>query len=902
MTPVIYKPKETDFSHNGLGFLSQALKCEVKEERNGKYELELEYPAQTRFSDFFENGYQIKAKPNDQEDYHIFRIYDKLVDAIMDTVTIYGQSRTYDLGNREVQHVEIKSMSGNGAMKAIEAGMDQSSDVELYSDIDTVSSTTFEARNVLNCIAGEQGSLLQYWGGEIKREPFKLSLLERRGRDRLGTVRYGKDLQGLKIRFNWSNIITKVLPYADVQNPDDGQTKRIYGNAVLSSLVSNYPDVYAHHIQFTEDQGVTDLASLNRVAEKYFTSLNPDSDKPSVSIDLQIEKLTDSEEAKEFAKLKNYGLCDTFTVYHKKYDIEIEAKIISVVYDSLLEKNKDIKAGDAQPTFYQKQNNDFQAVLKTLSEKSYMSDFVDYITGLINGVQGGSVYQYPKNKPNTHYFLDTDSIETAKDVIAINNQGIGFSRTGWKGPFTNAWSIDGILNADFIQAGTLRAIDIIGCFFQTLMDDDSYVMTLSSKGMTFTDQSNDRGQMNLRTSKRDDGYSLILSINLNAGASTLNLSESKATLLHPKEVFLDAPTIKLGSSVEVRDGKLYIGGQQVHPGGSGGGGGGNLGTIENYAKNMITAEFNVDYDKMYSSYQNFGRIKAWGLTSRATFDELNQIIRNNGVSPVFFWAYEGGEGYHPSLSFLNHYYTNGSSYQEECRRTAAWVKETSAKSGSLAWYDAQYPYYTSPADKQALGNAYMAETAPGMIARVMLQGTAAATWAMFDPAALKGSVNGVQDYADPFAHQITLIQSWQKPQAYVPPLDQPITVTSAFGWREDPINGGSQFHSGIDLVNGNNVAPIYAIAAGEVIYSGIASGYGEYIAIQHASGIISGYGHMASGSRTVSVGQSVSAGQRIATIGTTGSSTGIHLDLQMKTSLWPASNDGFMNPADYINF
>ena len=53
-----------------------------------------------------------------------------------------------------------------------------------------------------------------------------------------------------------------------------------------------------------------------------------------------------------------------------------------------------------------------------------MSDFVDYITDLINGVEGGSIRQYPKNRPNTHYYLDTESTDTAKDVIAINHKGI----------------------------------------------------------------------------------------------------------------------------------------------------------------------------------------------------------------------------------------------------------------------------------------------------------------------------------------------------------------------------------------------------------------------------------------------------------------------------------------------
>ena len=106
----------------------------------------------------------------------------------------------------------------------------------------------------------------------------------------------------------------------------------------------------AQYIQFTEDQGVKDIASLNKVASKYFTTLYPGSDKPKVSIELEIEKLTDSEEAKEFAKMRNYNLFDTFTVYHKLYDIDIQTKVTGIVYDALAENNK-ITAGDIQVAF-----------------------------------------------------------------------------------------------------------------------------------------------------------------------------------------------------------------------------------------------------------------------------------------------------------------------------------------------------------------------------------------------------------------------------------------------------------------------------------------------------------------------------------------------------------------------
>lgn len=501
LKPRIYKPTEKDFSHNGLGIMIDTTRCDVTEEANGKYEVEIEHPLKSRFSDYFENGYQIKAKPNDQEDYHIFEIKNTYKDTINNSILIYGQSRTYKLGNREVQHVEIDSKNGAEVMAAIERGMDDACDVKLFSDIQTVSSTSFEARNVLNCIAGEQGSMLQYWGGEIKREPFKLSLLRRRGRDNVGTVRYGKDLNGLKVKFDWSAIVTKVLPYADLQDGEDGTSNRIYGNPVYSELLQNYPDIYAKHIQFTEDQGVKDLASLNRVAANYFTSMNPNADKPKITIELEIEKLTDSQEAKEFAKIRNYGLFDTFTVYHKGYDIYIETKISSVIYDSLSEKNKKIYAGDAQMAFYTKQNYELQETIKTLTKKGYMSDFVDYVTNLINGVEGGSVLQYPKNKPHTTYYMDSESRETAKDVIAINNQGIGFSRTGWLGPFVNAWSINGDLNADFIRAGKIRAAifessfnavgDLLRMVSGTLQlwNGNKKIMELTRKGLEFWNSS-----------------------------------------------------------------------------------------------------------------------------------------------------------------------------------------------------------------------------------------------------------------------------------------------------------------------------------------------------------------------------------------------------------------------------
>lgn len=98
------------------------------------------------------------------------------------------------------------------------------------------------------------------------------------------------------------------------------------------------------------------------------------------------------------------------------------------------------------------------------------------------------------------------------------------------------------------------------------------------------------------------------------------------------------------------------------------------------------------------------------------------------------------------------------------------------------------------------------------------------------------------------------------------------TFTSGFGPR------WGTFHSGIDIANAEGT-PIYAAMAGTVIDSGPASGFGQWIRIQHDDGTITVYGHMST--LGVSVGERVKAGQYIAGMGSLGFSTGSHLHFEV---------------------
>ncbi|MCA2010693.1 DUF5930 domain-containing protein [Cereibacter sphaeroides] len=116
-------------------------------------------------------------------------------------------------------------------------------------------------------------------------------------------------------------------------------------------------------------------------------------------------------------------------------------------------------------------------------------------------------------------------------------------------------------------------------------------------------------------------------------------------------------------------------------------------------------------------------------------------------------------------------------------------------------------------------------------------------------------------------------------------------LTSAFGYRRDPITGGRRLHAGQDW-GGSRGTPIHATADGVVTFAGRQSGYGNIVIIQHDFGFETRYAHMSS--IAVTTGQRVSRGDRVGGMGSTGRSTGVHLHYEIRVGGDP------INPMTYI--
>jgi len=134
-------------------------------------------------------------------------------------------------------------------------------------------------------------------------------------------------------------------------------------------------------------------------------------------------------------------------------------------------------------------------------------------------------------------------------------------------------------------------------------------------------------------------------------------------------------------------------------------------------------------------------------------------------------------------------------------------------------------------------------------------------------------------------------KSTKAPGAYVWPCPSSRTITSNYGYRIHPVSGVKKLHSGMDI-GASKGAAVVAAAGGTVIMSQYYGGYGNCIIVDHGGGVATLYGHMSA--LVAKKGQTVTAGQTIGKVGSTGVSTGNHLHFEVRI------NGSTVNPANYV--
>ena len=467
MTPILYPSTEEDFKNNGIGILSDAVKCIVTEERNGAFELEIIYPIDGIHYDEIKTRRLVMAKPNPIDDPQPFRVY-RITRPLSGLVTIYAEHISYDLSGIPVSPFSASSateaISKLSTMAAVESPF-----VFWTDKSNTGTMTVSVPSSTRSLLGGSQGSVLDIYGGEYKWDRYMVRLYNTRGANRGVSIRYGKNLTDIQQDENISNVYTGVYPYwVDA----DGNLTQLPEKIVNAPGTYDFIRILPLDLSQDFEEAPTE-SQLRQSAEAYIKS--NEIGVPHVSLTVSFVQLEQTEEYRGMALLETVLLCDTVNVEFAQLGVSATAKCVRTVYDVLMNRYDSVDLGDARTNIADTIAEQKKEIEKAPSTTD-MWKAITNATNIITGNHGGYVvlHSSTSNKePDEILIMDTPDIQTATKVWRWNKSGLGYSANGYNGPYALAMTADGAIVADFITTGILTA-NLIRAGVLSSDDGESY--------------------------------------------------------------------------------------------------------------------------------------------------------------------------------------------------------------------------------------------------------------------------------------------------------------------------------------------------------------------------------------------------------------------------------------------
>lgn len=467
MKPILFEKTATEFNTNGLGRL-EAISCTVKEERNGIFELEMDIAETALHASQIEMQSIILAKVPDKTNLQAFRVY-KVTKPVNGVFKVLAQHISYQLSFIPVMPFSILASASacNETLQGLKTNAVEVCPFNFTTDVTTVSSYRQTAPASLRSrLGGVEGSVLDQFGGEYSWDNYNVSLLRHRGvQTPTVSLRYGKNIIDLNQEENIADTITGIVPFWQSSEGDEMVT--LPEKVINSQYADSYP--YKRTVPYDFSQTYEEKpteAQLRAKAQAYMNASGVG--VPKVSIKLSFISLADTEEFKEVAALQNVNLCDNINVYFEKLGINTTAEIVGISYDVLREKYNSIEIGSLRSNLAGAINANSQGITNLANNTQRMfreysgtvTELVDEATAWLTSGDGFVVATKDDDGNwKEILFMDTNDVETATNVLRINQNGIGFSSTGVDGPYTQAWTLDGQMVIGGTNAPSLTVYD-----------------------------------------------------------------------------------------------------------------------------------------------------------------------------------------------------------------------------------------------------------------------------------------------------------------------------------------------------------------------------------------------------------------------------------------------------------
>lgn len=335
-----------NFDNNGLAVLHECILLEITEELNGQYALELEYPANSKKVQYLQEFNILKV--NDQ----LFRIYKvEKVQASDKRVKVYANHIFYDMAYYFIEDVRAEKSPIKTAMQKALVN-DLSTIYTVDSDIVTANTLYMVEMSPVEAFF----KIIERWGqGELLRDNYTVKILKQIGKDTGVLIKYGKNIQGLKVTVDTTEVVTKLYPkgaggiklkekYISVPNWD-------------SSMYPPFPIIKKVEINDANDEVTlrkmaTDLANVIGLS--------------TVNIQVDFIELSRTKEYEKFKQLETVKVGDVVTVRHSDFNVDIKVKVIKTKRDVLSGLNTKVELG--QPLKDLTNTMDTTSLLKTVKD------------------------------------------------------------------------------------------------------------------------------------------------------------------------------------------------------------------------------------------------------------------------------------------------------------------------------------------------------------------------------------------------------------------------------------------------------------------------------------------------------------------------------------------------------
>ena len=453
----LHNSRTKNFNNNGLGILKDCISAKVCEVLNGEFNINITYPV---------GGY---LYPNLVEDNIIvtdvgygkrqaFRI--KNVNKRLDNIEVYATHIFYDLNDNLIEDIYPKGQTGETVINYILSHAQYEHNFIGYSNITKTSTARYIRKNLVESLIGEDSnSFINRWGGEIIRDNYNITMVNKRGIANGMQIRYAKNLTGIEFQIDRTTVGTRIMPkafdglllpekYIDSPNID------LYPHPIIKII--EYSDLKLATESGEGFASTTELyqAMRERVQEEFKNEI----DKPTITTTVNFVELANTKEYQEYKELEKLNIGDYSTVYVPHLNINVTQRVYKTIYDAILGKFVEFEMGYVKSNYItqiiKSEANMNEVVLPSIVEQAAKesTEQVNYqIEEQVNAALAGYVYKTKE----ALYVMDSSSLNGARKIYRWSKLGLTYSDKGMNGPYETVMSQEGEINADFIKSGTI---------------------------------------------------------------------------------------------------------------------------------------------------------------------------------------------------------------------------------------------------------------------------------------------------------------------------------------------------------------------------------------------------------------------------------------------------------------